>query len=235
MPHDGPLGPPPSWAAEVLTKAQLDSLPPLRVWLLLVRQSDLPGPAKGTAGAVATYVGSDGKGEAFPSLETLALDTGYSKATLYRATAELVRRRFLLARRPSRRDVVRYAVAWPVHVLPAEGVSFTFRPVGTSQTATSETSHSDRSSPETSHSENETSHRETETSHSETQKGFRRGSRRENRAPLDRRDRQAQAIERMRRRAADAPHEDGRRRAQHELEGLIATYEATWGTYEATG
>lgn len=236
MPHDGPLGPPPSWAAEVLTKAQLDSLPALRVWLLLVRQSDLPGPAKGTAGALATYVGSDGKGEAFPSLETLAMDTGYSKATLYRATAELVRRRFILARRPSRRDVVRYAVAWPVHVLPAEGVSFTFRPVRTSHTATSETSHSETSRPETSHSENGTSHRETETSHSETQKGFRRGSRRENRAPLDQRERKRESIEALLRRAEQAQTDDGRRRLEREAEESITTYEALYGvTYEATG
>lgn len=85
--------------------------------LRAIRTSDLTGHEKAIAVWLTTY--ADEQGEAFPSLETLAAASGFSRATVMRAVADLREHGWLTTRRARRTASTTYQLVVPSKSLTA--------------------------------------------------------------------------------------------------------------------
>lgn len=81
------------------------------VWRDAIRDSDLDRTAKAVAFVLSTYV--DGRGQAFPSLETLAAGASVTARSVYPALARLEGNGFLYVQRSKTRRGNRYLVTLP--------------------------------------------------------------------------------------------------------------------------
>lgn len=156
---------PPTWTSKYLTPKQR-KLTLRDQWLLLVRSCDMSGPVKATAMTLATYINRDGSGTARPALATLVLDTGFSRATVYRSLGELQRRRFIDSEPQGQRKPVHHHLRWPERLVLEGGVHNAFR-----------CAHAETGSGNSAHGETDSAHAENVPSQGDTRRGSLKGTR----------------------------------------------------------
>lgn len=102
---------PPAWVAEIVGPDRLKTFRPRSLWILLLRQSDVPASRLTVAAIYMTYMSA--RSTAWPSQRTLAAGTRMHTSTIGESVQDLNDRGWVDVDRPSQRKALEVTLCWP--------------------------------------------------------------------------------------------------------------------------